>query len=415
MILTKSLESSPLARIGLLGVALGACALTGARSAESAPLDPHVVAADAAWYVHVDVDAARNSPVARKLHEQMLTHEGAKRHLRHMQEMFHFNPTRDLHSITRYGSKFEPHSGVLVLKADVDQSFVLGKLKEKRSFKSTAHGDHELLSWAIGHSHHGHGHGHRHHDARHDDWRNNSRHRGEGRHADSRDGERRGDGRGRDGDKRSKADRITISFVKDGLVIVGHSEEAVKAGLDVVDAKSSSLSPQAVDTANGAMLQVLATGLSDAKLPFKVRSPLLAQTDRMSLSLSDADGKLNAHLILGAKSAEVASQVEAVVAGFRALAQLRHSKDEDVKGLLENLKTSTKDSAVDITWAVSDEQALKMHDKIHAMRKHSRERSDDRDRRSGNGGRDDRRRGDRQRGAPSEEKKQDGKSPDKES
>ncbi len=333
---------------------LAGCLCLAAAGAQAAGFDPRMVASSAQWYVHVDVDAAHASPVAQKIRTQMLEQDRVKQHLQELQDKFHFDPSQDLHAVTAYGDLKHPHHGVTVIRADFERDIVVSRLKDKRDFKTTAHGDHQIYSWS--------------------ERRHGRHHRGADGGRDHVAAGKDDGGKEQDGHKHPSehsGHTIALSMIKGQLAVMAHSVEAVEAALDVIDGKSAALSPLAVDATSGAIVQAKVAGLSEAGLPFK--SPVLAQCERLSISLSDLDGQMSASAQLGTKSAETAGQIDAILEGFRALAQLRHGSQAEVKQALDELNVDASGSTVSLRWELSDDDVLKLRDKVHELRKQVRE------------------------------------------
>ena len=416
-------------------------------SAQGAAFDPHVVPADAQWYFHVDVDLGHQSPIWNKVRRAIFEYAGPAIPFELFKEKLHFEPSQDLHGITRYGQTLGQAEGVMVIAADMNQEAVVQVLEKKHHFARTEHGSREIYSWVSRH----HGDGPRGPNSRERDRdpRDREIREGEMRGPDRRGPEARGaDERrrpGRDnarvnppqedkfasGDspgaekpapeaaagelKRSPenhdakesgrpavpasqrerggppreavADRksiprlprgpeqapqpMSLAFAKPGLLVVGHSAEAVQKALDVIDGKTADRASVSADLPAAGILSAYVSGLADAKLP--LHSPLLKHLRQLTLNLSDADGKLVADAQLRVESDQVADKVRTVAEGFRAMDALQ-SKEPKSAGLFDRLETKTKGDVVTVQWTLTEEQALQLKQKADEMRRHARER-----------------------------------------
>lgn len=128
----------------LTGIALVAAA---AQTAMAGPLDRSVVAKDATWVVHVDVEAGLGSTVGRfalanrdKL--QMADLERVKAETG-------IDPFGDIKGVTVYGLSCDAHDGVAVIFTTPAVDGLIQKLKGKeKSFDTIKEGPYTIYSWS---------------------------------------------------------------------------------------------------------------------------------------------------------------------------------------------------------------------------------------------------------------------------
>src|SRR4030042_680871 len=89
------------------------------------PLDRRQVSADAKWFAHIDVDAAKAAKVAQRIYDDWLSNEEAKRALQAVRAAIGINLLEDLQSVTFFGTRFVPESSVVIVRAKVDRELLL--------------------------------------------------------------------------------------------------------------------------------------------------------------------------------------------------------------------------------------------------------------------------------------------------
>src|SRR5438874_418009 len=90
---------------------LAGCALAVAAPLLATPLQRADIAADPAWVVHVDFDAARATAVGQFIVSQMDKPE-VQAHFEVFQSLFSFDPRKQLHAVSLYGVSNKPEDGV---------------------------------------------------------------------------------------------------------------------------------------------------------------------------------------------------------------------------------------------------------------------------------------------------------------
>jgi len=292
-------------------------ALLGAATlARAEPLDRQQVAAGAKWLVHVDVDAAAATKGAERLRTDVLNRDPAKRTLQKLREAIGMDPTQDLRSITLYGSRFDHHTGVVLVRGKLDQARLLALVKVQLDHQVSSYGSHELHTWAQGKTDKG---GH----------------------------------------------RVTGCLCGPTLVVFGRDAAEVKAALDVLDGKSPSLagskSPLAEEVPAGTMLQVRAIDLGGAAIPFM--SPVVRQSELLALAVGEHEAVAFVRAKLVVKSAETANELRKVVDGFIAMARLQAASDPDAARILQEVKVDTSDRTVTVQWRAPAGELLKLMEK----------------------------------------------------
>ena len=285
----------------------------------SAPLDLKELPAGTKWFVHVDFDAARSSPVAQALRDVWLAQPDVKQGLSKFKTLTGTDPLEDLHDVTIFNTSFEPNAGAAIIHAKIDKDRLLTIASTLPDHSTTLHARHELESWTD-----------------------------------------------------EKSGRRMFGAIRDEqTVIMGFGEPLLGAELDVLDGSADALaggkSPLAQPPPEGTLFQVAATGLSDAKeLPME--SPIVKQADDLLIFAGDRDGTAFLRARLVTKSSEVAKQVRSLLEGLRSLVQLQSRQDPEVARFLGPVTTSAQDKAVQVNWKMPSDDVVKgIHDQASKL------------------------------------------------
>ena len=200
-------------------------------------LDRRQVPAAAAWLIHFDADAARES-LDRPAHcatcssPSRSTPKPSIRRGKHSE----VDPVRDIRSITLYGTTYAPEAGVVLARGKVDRPRIEGFLRALPGFRSDTIDGHTLYFWT--------------------ETAPNRRHDSAG------------------------------AFFGADTVVIAPDASAVLAALAVLQGNAPGLSGDSVlmaDVAPGAILQASAAGLAQAK-ELTIQSPVVRQCESGSVS-----------------------------------------------------------------------------------------------------------------------------------
>ena len=308
-------------RIALWVVAIVGLLATG--PATAAPLRSKDVAADAKWVVHVDFDAMRDSKLGEVFREKCLANEDAQRKIKQFQEDTGVDPTRDMHSVTLYDTKFVEHSGVAIVRAGhIDAKKLLAKLKENHpDRKAEAHGDVTVYTWT-------------------------------------------------EGKGKKHEHQVSGAILGREAVLFSRDAKQLMAALDVLAGKSASISaesPLSEVPPRGTFILVRGVGMDKEKTPF--HAAVIRRSKQLSLAFGQRGSDVFAQGLLMAPSADSAAQVRDVVEGFRALAQLRFGEHDQRGELLRAAKVAVAGSTVVLEWQANGEEVAKVmvqqHEKMH--------------------------------------------------
>jgi len=288
--------------------------------APASPLQKELVAADAKWLLHVDLEQFRASKIgsyfAKEILEAKLTKpkEDLKRDLN-----FDLDVNK-ISSITAYGTDYQRNpdaNGVLVIKTDLDVTKALDGLIEK--FAKEA---------------------------------------GEGAGPVKRE-------------KRGSATTYSfhneegfVSVHPGKLVVLGKSREAVEKAEAVLSGKSANLSTGKAfsgfpETPKAFFFLAIAEGFNeDAPLPPQAK--VLKMTEGARLILGENAANLFLNLALKAKSSEVMTQMQQVIQGTVALASLSQQENPDLMELAKSVKVSGDDKMVTVGVEFPVEKAIRL-------------------------------------------------------
>jgi hypothetical protein len=275
-----------------------------AAAVRAEPLALQQISADARWAANLDMDAFNNSSLPRKARQAILEkHPEAEKHLSMVCDVWNFDPRTDLHGITIYGTRMKRNTGVAIVHAKVDKKMLLDKVQMAPNHSSSKYGEYELHSWT---------------------------------HAQ--------------GSKRERA--MTGTFYKPDVMVFGASADDVKAALDVLDGKKANFTAKetglSLSIPAGAIFVAGAAGMGDIDLPCK--SPLAKQADAIVVAVGETQGDVFVVGQVLVKKTEAAQQIKTAIDGGLALALLANVDDAEAAKIINAVKVSLADKAVNVEW-----------------------------------------------------------------
>lgn len=314
MFVKKSLSSGRLRRAVAVVMITAAAALWSSAGSLAAPLDQRDVAADAQWLAHIDFDAIFATDVAKKIYSSLLGSRVNQQNLLKLKAFTGIDLLKDFHGITFYAPRYAPESGVVIVRAKIDQQRVLMLLQYAIKHKTEIYNNHELHTWE-------------------------------------------------DSENAAGPKTITGCFFKPSIVVIGQEIDEVKAALEVLDGRAPNLadsdSTLKHDTPEGTVFQAAATGLSDldhAKLPFV--SPVIRKSKTLLLLIGEHENDVFAQAQLVTTSLEVAQQIHDVLEGLRAMAELQRDVGPEALKIVKALRITATGKAVRVNWRVSSQEFL---------------------------------------------------------
>jgi len=168
-------------------------AMALARPVAAEPASLTAVPAEAVWMMHLDMDAARESTVVRRMHDRVMAmHPQLEAMVAMAKAMTGMDPRKDLHDVTVYGLDTDKRNAVMVVRAKANRPLLEKMVEKARDHRTMEYGGRTLHSWTH---------------------------------------------RGRKGDK---GETVVGAFQADDRLVFARSADAVKMAIDVLDGKKSS-------------------------------------------------------------------------------------------------------------------------------------------------------------------------------
>lgn len=298
-----------------------------ARPVSAEPANLAAVPADAVWMMHLDMDAARESTVVRRLHDRALAmHPQLEAMITMAKAMTGMEPRKDLHDATVYGLDTDKRNGVMVVHAKANRPLLEKMVEKARDHRTMEHEGRTLHSWTH---------------------------------------------RGRKGDK---GETVVGAFHADDRMVFARSADAVKMALDVLDGRKPAYreGPLAGGIKPGSIL-VARAGAVDPQ----TKCPVLRQGRGFRVAAGEHDGKSFYRAKLDMKSAEAAGLAEDVVDGLEAVVRLRWADDAEAMKLVSGLRAETSGDTCTISWDAAADDVWRVVDKAATEweRKHRRSKA----------------------------------------
>jgi hypothetical protein len=305
-------------------VALGLfLALTIAPAARAQAFDPQTVPANAKYVLHVNAEAILASPLwemAKSYLDQNADYQTKRVEIERVAGM---RLPEDIHSVTVYGLGFTDKDAVVILDAAMNQQQLRNMLQMNPDYKSTAHGDHEILTWT------------------------------------------------------DKGKINYGAFYGGTKAIIAGSPENVGVAMDILDGKGetfknpTTLPPNAKGA--GVMLFVAADAfdLLKAKEP---QNPIAGLVLSVAGTVAHEDGALVARVNLQAKDPQAAEQMRSSIEGLKSFITMLAGNQQAQPGTklgaeaLQKLQASVNQSSVALTWSMPMADIKTMVDKVQALR-----------------------------------------------
>jgi hypothetical protein len=286
---------------------LFSCLALASVVARAEPLDLSRVPAKAVWFMHADIDAARESTVINRMYERaMKMHPRLEQMMTLATGMVGMDPRKDLHDITVYGLDTDKKNAVMIVQAAANREFLERMVEKARDHETMKHRSYTLHKWT---------------------------HKG---------------GKGHAGEP------VVGAFYKDTMMVFARSVGQVELALDVLDQTTTSVGPEsplAGRTRPGSILVGRA-----AEVDPHTKCPVLRQGTGFRVAMGEWSGSSFYRARLEMQSVEAARQVVDVTAGLAALARLRFADEADVMNLVAGLEVMSDGKTCMIAWnATADE------------------------------------------------------------
>jgi hypothetical protein len=112
----------------------------------AAPIQRADVPADAAWVLHLDLDALRSTAIGKHILSEMSKPENENK-LAAFQASFGIDLKTDMHGMTVFSAGPAPEDGVLLAYADFDSERLTNIARGAKDYKSVSHRKHTIHNW----------------------------------------------------------------------------------------------------------------------------------------------------------------------------------------------------------------------------------------------------------------------------
>jgi hypothetical protein len=287
----------------ILVVILLAFLLLGELTASTLPIS--LIPADAEWVVHLDMEKFKSSHIGDLLIQEKKG--GIKKKAKVFYKQTSIDLLEDVTGFTVYGLGKKKQQTVMCLKGHFDKEHLLGLLEDVDDHKEIAHSKHTIHKW--NHNEYG-------------------------------------------------------LFVGEDLIFLAWNEEAIKAALDTVDSTSenilsSSLRPYADQIPGNAFFAALVKDIS-ALAGYSSKAVILQKAGSGILTLTEKDEILNMRINATAQTPKDAANMEQIIRGLMAMAQMQLEDFYAELKLQEAVTVSTDNNKLKIELNKSSDEIFKI-------------------------------------------------------
>ncbi|MGD9346037.1 MAG: hypothetical protein PVH84_09265 [Candidatus Aminicenantes bacterium] len=252
-----------------------------------------LIPAEAEWVVHLDMGKFKSSHIGNLLIEEK--HGGIKKKAKAFYKQTSIDLLQDVSGVTIYGLGKNKQQTVMCLKGTFDKDYLLSLLEDVDAHREIPHGTHTIHKW--NHSEYG-------------------------------------------------------LFVGEDLVFLAWNENAIKTALDAVDGKSkntsaSSLKAYMEEIPDNAFFAALAKDIS-ALAGYASKAVILKKAGSGLFTLTEQNEILKARFNATAATPKDAANMEQVIRGLIAMAQMQFEETYKELNLAESVQVSTNNNKVKI-------------------------------------------------------------------
>jgi hypothetical protein len=278
-----------------------------------APLNTKVVAGDASWVAHCDIEAILTSEVGKMFLAAAEKKEHFGKGIAWMKENLGCDPLQDIRGITAYGPRLGDRDGVIVADVTLATDKVIDLLKKNETYKSEQNGKHVIHQWV-------------------DD---------------------------------KKDENVFACFYDNKTIAVSGSVKMLIAALDVLDGKADNLAKtkaiKMLSVSEGAFFVLAADKVAfpKGKAP---RAVALQGITSISVQGGEAEGSLffNASVVAGSETD--ADNMRIFIQGMLALSTMMRQQEQfaDLKDLGEKISVNGKGKDVTIDATLPVKSAVRL-------------------------------------------------------
>jgi hypothetical protein len=286
---------------------VGSCLLVLA--VHGGPLQRGDVANDPFWFLHVDVDAFKQTTFGKYALAEVAKPE-AQQKIAAFQAMFQFDPSKDIHGLTLCGNGETPQDALLIVYADFDAAHLVTIAGGAKEYKSSEHGTHTIHSWLD--------------------------------------------------DKKPDEPRVYAAIVGN-RVLFGQKERRVADGLDVLDKTKANLtaSTQYSQLADVSGASIIGAARKIDLPASDANSEVFKHSKMFMLNLGEADGKINGNIKMDVDSEEMAQQIQSIGQGLVSLMALQKDKPESTR-LSQALSVKQEGATITVKLSIAADDVVGM-------------------------------------------------------
>ncbi|MDD4890024.1 MAG: hypothetical protein PHU85_08845 [Phycisphaerae bacterium] len=315
---------------------ISAMALLVASAVLAGPFQPAQVPADAKWVAHVDVEAGLASQIGKFTLTQIPAEE-LQKGVKECLDKAGFDPTKDVKSITAYGTAYDEKSLAAVAEIKLDKAKVIEAIGKKAGHKESTYNGQTIHEWTK---------------------------------------------QDKPAEEGAKADVMYGCFVADNKIVLAASMDSVQAAIDVLAGKKDSLAKGGdlaamVKPSAGSLVFMAAR---DIALPDEVPAAgplaLIKKVKTGTMEICEADKKFSFKVTGAMTAAEDADQARKMLAGLLAMVSMVDPAENpgaaDAIELVKGITVGGENAGVTITgsWDVEKLQtAIKHMSEMKAQQK----------------------------------------------
>lgn len=287
----------------ILVVILLAFLLLGELTASTLP--ESLIPADAEWVVHLNMEKFKSTQIGSLLIQEKKG--GLEKKAKAFYKHTSIDLLKDVKGVTIYGLGKKKQQTVMCLKGTFDKKYLLSLLEDADTHKEIAYGNHTIHRW--NHKEYG-------------------------------------------------------LFVGEDLVLLAWNEEAIKAALDTVDGKSANISSSSLKSyeeqiPGNAFFSALIKDIS-ALSGYSSKAVILKKAGSGMFTLTENDGILNLRINATAETSQDATNMEQIVRGLMAMAQMQLEESHPDLNLSELIQVSTDRNKIEIDLKHPSEEIFKI-------------------------------------------------------
>ncbi|UCC39039.1 MAG: hypothetical protein JSV96_14695 [Candidatus Aminicenantes bacterium] len=260
----------------------------------TASIQKSFISADAKWIVQFDMKRLTST----RLHQLLINDESTAKIRKKMEKLvkkYKFDPLKDIVSITAYGTGKKEENTVVCVEGKFDKDHLLGLIAKEEDHVEISYGKYTIYKWG------------------HDDFG---------------------------------------VFVNNNLVLFSGNDKMIKNALDVIDGKKNNLSSSPMmkyinEIPKDAFLMAVVDNISSLAGKHD-KALMLQKTGMASFAITEKKEDMDVGLKFTTESSEDAQNVEQMIKGVIAFANLQLKKEKDLLALLERLHISIDGNRVQI-------------------------------------------------------------------